>query len=105
MQELELKEVDAAFGPQGIPSFVLEGVLGELQAAASTYLSQLASGMSLELTATKPTAAAAKGKGTGNGRPKKAASKGRSKAAAKVSATCTWVACIPLHLLACAGRE
>jgi hypothetical protein len=76
--------VDAAFGSQGIPSFVLEGVLGELQAAASTYLSQLASGMSLELKATKLTAAAA---AKAKGKAKKAAGEGKGKGAAKVSPT------------------
>jgi hypothetical protein len=46
------RRVDAAFGRTGIPSFVLESVLGELQAACSRHLSKLAVGMSLELSAT-----------------------------------------------------
>lgn len=41
-----------AFGPKGVPSFLLEGVLGELQGAASRHLSHLAAGMTLELSAT-----------------------------------------------------
>ncbi len=48
-----LKEADVAFGRSGIPSFVLEGLLGELQAKTSEHLQQLASGMALELRATR----------------------------------------------------
>jgi hypothetical protein len=48
-----LKEVDSAFGRSGIPSFVLEGLLGELQAKTSDHLQQLATGMALELRATR----------------------------------------------------
>ncbi|GBF93021.1 hypothetical protein Rsub_05632 [Raphidocelis subcapitata] len=66
-----LKEVDAAFGRAGIPSFVLEGLLGELQAKTSEHLQQLASGMALELRATRElggAAAAAAGRGGRRGR-------------------------------------
>lgn len=46
------KRVEGAFGRTGIPSFLLEGVLGELQAATSRHLAHLAAGMTLELSAT-----------------------------------------------------
>jgi ATPase subunit of ABC transporter with duplicated ATPase domains len=46
------RQVITAFGRTGIPSFVLEEVLGELQAATSRHLSELAVGMTLELSAT-----------------------------------------------------
>jgi hypothetical protein len=43
-------KVESAFGRTGIPSFLLEGVLGELQAATSRHLAHLAAGMTLELS-------------------------------------------------------
>ncbi|KAL4857804.1 hypothetical protein ACK3TF_002216 [Chlorella vulgaris] len=54
------KQVDDAFLPRGIPNFAVEGVLGDLQAAASRNLSVLTSGMTLSLNPCKPTAAAKK---------------------------------------------
>ncbi|KAF8071319.1 hypothetical protein HT031_001402 [Scenedesmus sp. PABB004] len=55
------RRVDVAFGRTGVPSFILEDVLGELQAACSRHLGALAAGMALELSATsaKRTAPAA----------------------------------------------
>ena len=46
-----LSELDTAFNRGGIPSFVLEGVLRDLQQRASAFLQDLAPGMSLELKA------------------------------------------------------
>ncbi|GAX81139.1 hypothetical protein CEUSTIGMA_g8573.t1, partial [Chlamydomonas eustigma] len=48
------EEVEKALGRGGIPSFVLEGVLGELQARTATFLEQLSDSMVLELSATTP---------------------------------------------------
>ncbi|KAG1672698.1 hypothetical protein FOA52_005175 [Chlamydomonas sp. UWO 241] len=56
-----LDEADKALGRGGIPSFVLEGVLGELQHRTDGYLEQLADTMALELSATRPSAKAARG--------------------------------------------
>jgi hypothetical protein len=66
------RRVDAAFGRTGIPSFILESVLGELQAACSRHLSKLAVGMSLELSATseRKTVKKAAGKGARKGSKK-----------------------------------
>ncbi|KAK9809017.1 hypothetical protein WJX72_007974 [[Myrmecia] bisecta] len=50
-----------AFQPSGIPSFVLEQVLGELEQCTAGYLQQLSSGMTLELRATKTRAKASDG--------------------------------------------
>uniref|UniRef100_A0A7R9VBR7 RecF/RecN/SMC N-terminal domain-containing protein n=1 Tax=Chlamydomonas euryale TaxID=1486919 RepID=A0A7R9VBR7_9CHLO len=56
-----LEEADKALGRSGIPSFVLEGVLGELQQQAEGYLEQLADSMVLELRATRPASGKAAG--------------------------------------------
>ncbi|PSC67536.1 ABC transporter (ISS) [Micractinium conductrix] len=48
------KQVDDAFLPKGVVNFVVEGVLGDLQAAASRNLSALTSGMTLTLSPSKP---------------------------------------------------
>lgn len=75
------RQVAAAFGRTGIPSFLLEGVLGELQAATQLHLAQLAAGMTLQLSATTTAgkAAAAAKRGAG-GRGKRAASSSSSSA-------------------------
>jgi hypothetical protein len=54
-----LKAVDAAFGRSGVPAFVLEGVLGELQRAAEGHLRALSDTMQLELSLSSSSAAAA----------------------------------------------
>lgn len=54
--------VESAFGRTGIPSFLLEGVLGELQAASSRHLAHLAAGMTLEISPTKPAATGSRSK-------------------------------------------
>ncbi|CAD7699660.1 unnamed protein product [Ostreobium quekettii] len=46
-----LTELDNAFNRGGVPSFVLEGALSDLQQRASAFLQDLAPGMSLELKA------------------------------------------------------
>ncbi|PRW45242.1 ABC transporter (ISS) isoform C [Chlorella sorokiniana] len=48
------KQVDDALLPRGVPNFVVEGVLGDLQAAASRNLGALTSGMALTLSPCKP---------------------------------------------------
>jgi hypothetical protein len=53
--------VESAFGRTGIPSFLLEGVLGELEAASSRHLAHLAAGMTLELKPTSSRKVAAAG--------------------------------------------
>ena len=89
-QVLVLSEVDAAFGRKGIPSIVLEGVLGELQEATRRHLSELASGMTLELKPTTVKASSSASKRAGakaratkaKGAAKKATRKATSKKAA-----------------------
>uniref|UniRef100_A0A6U1KZY2 RecF/RecN/SMC N-terminal domain-containing protein n=1 Tax=Tetraselmis chuii TaxID=63592 RepID=A0A6U1KZY2_9CHLO len=48
-----LTEVDKAFGRSGIPSFVLEGALAELQGLSATYLEGMSNTFSLTLSPTK----------------------------------------------------
>jgi hypothetical protein len=65
-----LKAVDAAFGRSGVPAFVLEGVLGELQRAAEGHLRALSDTMQLELSlscssSAAPAAASKRGRGRG----------------------------------------
>lgn len=72
-------KVEAAFGRTGIPSFLLEGVLGELQAATSRHLAHLAAGMTLELSATSSRKASTQGS-----RGKKGAAAAAAAAAALV---------------------
>ena len=48
-----LEAAGKAFGRSGIPSFVLEGVLAELQAETSGFLEGMSSGFSLTLSPTK----------------------------------------------------
>ncbi|KAJ9530143.1 hypothetical protein QJQ45_023427 [Haematococcus lacustris] len=53
MQQLaDLEEADRALGRGGLQSYVLEGLLGELQDLCGAYLAQLCDGMVLELSAT-----------------------------------------------------
>lgn len=54
----DLKAVDDAFKSTGVVSFVLEGALAALQDSASRHLAQLAPGITLELSATRPRASA-----------------------------------------------
>lgn len=61
-------KVESAFGRTGIPSFLLEGVLGELQAASSRHLAHLAAGMTLELSATSSRKSASAGARAKEGR-------------------------------------
>lgn len=71
--------MDLAFGRTGIQSFILEGTLGELQSACSRHLSQLAAGMSLELSATSEKKTAKKSGGSTGGKKATAAKGGRAK--------------------------
>ena len=48
-------ELDSAFGRAGIQSYLLEGVVGEMQRCAGDYLAVLAPDMHLALTATSAT--------------------------------------------------
>lgn len=48
-------ELEVAFGRAGIQSYLLEGVVGEMQQWAGEYLSVLAPDMHLALTATSTT--------------------------------------------------
>jgi hypothetical protein len=86
-----LYDVDVAFGRKGIPSFVLEGVLAELQAATTRHLRELASGMTLELKPTTVKASSSAGKRSGvKGRkpkPVTAAKKSKKKVAGKTAAS------------------
>lgn len=86
-------QVDAAFGRGGIPSYVLEGVLGELQAAAGRHLAQLATGMSLELTATsmrRSAAAATAGRSRNRKDSNQGSGKGRRTTTAVSQAGHNW---------------
>jgi len=58
-----LEEANKALGGAGVQSYVLEGVLGNLQMLTATYMQQLANNMVLELSATK---AKASSKGDGD---------------------------------------
>jgi hypothetical protein len=80
------RRVDATFGRTGIPSFILESVLGELQAACSCHLSKLAVGMSLELSATSERKTAKKATtGSRGGKKDAAGSSKHGKAAENAS--------------------
>lgn len=48
-------ELESAFGRAGIQSYLLEGVVGEMQRCAGEYLAMLAPDMHLALTATSTT--------------------------------------------------
>lgn len=70
-----------AFGRTGIPSFLTEDALNQLQLACSRHLTQLASGMALELSATSVKSSSRKSsKSTGK---KVAKASGTKKIAAK----------------------
>ncbi|KAG2498517.1 hypothetical protein HYH03_003768 [Edaphochlamys debaryana] len=56
-----LAEADRALGRSGIPSLLLEDVLGQLQTYTAGYLSELCDGYLLELSATRGGAAGAAG--------------------------------------------
>ncbi|GAB4817224.1 hypothetical protein N2152v2_004270 [Parachlorella kessleri] len=51
---LDYRQVDEAFRPTGIVNFVLEGVLGDLQAATARHLAAITAGIALELLPCKP---------------------------------------------------
>lgn len=50
-------ELESAFGRTGIQSYLLEGIVGEMQQCAGQYLAVLAPDMHLALTATSTTGA------------------------------------------------